>query len=146
MKSGKLKAAALRMTPQRAAILAFLGGNTAHPSADDIYLAVKERYPTMSFATVYNTLQALKRVGGVRELRIDATRRRYDPNTRAHHHLICEVCGRIVDIHADYDLAIPQDVADAFDVADCRVEFFGTCHPCRDETSRSRGVLQRATA
>ncbi len=44
----------LKLTPQRLAILEYLDGNTSHPSAEDIYISVKEKFPTMSFATVYN--------------------------------------------------------------------------------------------
>lgn len=130
MMTGKLAAAGIRLTPQRMAVLEFLEGNTSHPSAEDIFRAVKQRYPGVSFATIYNTLETLKRVEGVRELKIDASRRRYDPNTKAHHHLICESCGTIVDVHADYHLDIPPGVAGSFDVAGNHVEFFGTCRSC----------------
>lgn len=49
-----------KLTPQRLAILSYLKGNEKHPSADEVYRAVVRRFPTMSFATVYNTLKMLK--------------------------------------------------------------------------------------
>jgi Fur family peroxide stress response transcriptional regulator len=128
----RLKAAGLRLTPQRMAIAKFLQGNTGHPSAEDIYCAAKRRFPTMSFATVYNTLEALKSVDAIRELKIDASRRRYDPNTVLHHHLICHSCGTIVDIHSEYLLDLPPEVANKFDVVGNHVEFIGICLPCKD--------------
>ena len=126
-----LKTASLRLTPQRMAIVEFLQGNTSHPSAEDIYRAVKKRFSTMSFATVYNTLEALKSVDGVRELKIDSSRRRYDPNTMDHHHVMCRSCGAIVDISAEYQLDIPPEVSAQFDVVGNHVEFFGICRPCK---------------
>ena len=55
----------IKLTPQRLAILGFLKGNKSHPSAEDIFKAVQKQFPTMSFATVYNTLEALKNKGNI---------------------------------------------------------------------------------
>ncbi len=121
----------LTLTPQRLAILEYLDGNTDHPSAEDIYGAVKERFPTMSFATVYNTLQTLRDMGELLELTIDPARRRYDPNPAEHHHLICTECRRIVDIRGPFELALPPDEAAGFDVNGNHVEFYGICPACR---------------
>ena len=126
----KITAAGLRLTPQRLAILEFLKGNSSHPSAEDIYHGVKSRYPAISFATIYNTLEKLKALGGVRELTIDSSRRRYDPDTTPHHHLVCRSCGRIVDIHADYQLDLPEHASQEFEVVATHVEFIGRCRPC----------------
>ncbi|MBT9168785.1 MAG: Peroxide operon regulator [Syntrophomonadaceae bacterium] len=64
----KYKDIGLKLTPQRLAILDCLDGNKEHPSAEDIYKDVSKRFPTMSFATVYNTLEALRQRGGILEL------------------------------------------------------------------------------
>ena len=50
-----------RMTPQRMAILGYLSENRDHPSAEDIFRAVLQDFPTMSLATVYNTLELLRK-------------------------------------------------------------------------------------
>lgn len=120
----------LKMTPQRAAILEFLDGNTSHPSAEDIYGAILKKYPMMSLATVYNTLEALKSKGAVLELNIDDQRKRYDPNTERHHHLICERCRAVVDIHMEFDLDLPSERAHGFSVTGGHVEFHGVCPSC----------------
>jgi Fur family peroxide stress response transcriptional regulator len=54
-----------KLTPQRLAILDFLQGNKKHPSAEDIYRSVHKKFPTMSLATVYSTLSALKEKGSL---------------------------------------------------------------------------------
>ena len=72
MESGteKYRNVGLKLTPQRLAILNYLEGNKEHPSAEDVYKAVSRKFPTMSLATVYNTLESLKRARN---------------DTRAHH-------------------------------------------------------------
>jgi len=137
MLKDQLKAAGVRLTPQRLAIVDVLEGNTEHPSAEALFRAVKKRYPTMSFATVYNTLEALKKADCVRELKIDSTRRRFDPNTVPHHHLFCCSCGKIVDIHVEYRLDLPRAISAAFEVAGNHVEFFGNCRRCSDQGVRA---------
>jgi Fe2+ or Zn2+ uptake regulation protein len=47
-----------------------------------------------------------------------------------HHHLVCRACGRIVDIHADYQLDLPEQASQEFEVVATHVEFIGRCRPC----------------
>jgi Fur family peroxide stress response transcriptional regulator len=120
-----------KRTPQRLAILDYLDGNTSHPSAEDVYRAVSERYSSMSFATVYNTLNTLSQAGAVRELTIDSDRKRYDPDTTMHHHLICVGCRKIVDIPGTVGVEMPEDVAPDYTILGSHVEFYGQCPTCR---------------
>lgn len=123
----------IKLTPQRLAILSYLSGNKTHPSAEDIYKAVQKQFPTMSFATVYNTLEALKNKGSVQELKIDSSKKRYDPDVRTHHHLLCVNCKAIIDIHKDFKLNLSDDMTEGFDVLGNSVEFYGVCRKCRDK-------------
>lgn len=120
-----------KRTPQRLAILEHLDGNKSHPSADEIFRVVAKKNPSMSFATVYNTLNTLVETGAVRELTIDPDRKRYDPDTSAHHHLICLDCKTIVDIPGDIAVEVPRGVTKDFVVTGSHIEFYGVCSPCR---------------
>ena len=120
-----------KRTPQRLAILEHLDGNKSHPSADEIFRVVAKKNPSMSFATVYNTLNTLVETGAVRELTIDPDRKRYDPDTSAHHHLICLDCRKIVDIPGDVAVEVPRGVTKDFTVTGNHIEFYGVCAPCR---------------
>ncbi|MDI6729153.1 MAG: Fur family transcriptional regulator [Thermodesulfovibrionales bacterium] len=131
----KYKDTGLKLTPQRLAILNYLDGNKEHPSAEDIYRAVLKRFPTMSFATVYNTLETLRQRGGLLELTIDPDKKRFDPNTEHHHHLICVKCKRIVDIHGDYKLPIPNGERAGFEIIGNHIEFYGICPKCKKANS-----------
>ncbi len=128
----KYKHLGLKLTPQRLAILGYLEGNTQHPSADEIYTAISKRFPTMSFATVYNTLDALRDKGGVRELTIDPGKKRFDPDTSPHHHLICIKCRHIVDIFTEYKLPLSDRERHGFEIVGDHIEFYGVCPKCRE--------------
>ncbi len=120
-----------KRTPQRLAILAYLEGNTSHPSAEDIFHAVVGKDRTLSFATVYNTVNTLSKAGALRELTIDPSRKRYDPNTGAHHHLICVTCKKVVDVPEEISIDLPKEVAQNFSILGNHVEFYGICPTCR---------------
>lgn len=128
----KFRTMGIKLTPQRLAILEFLDGNKSHPSAEEIYREVKKQYPMMSFATVYNTLEALKKRGNLTELTIDPERRRYDPDTGYHHHLICTGCRKIIDIDAEFSIDISEADSAGFEIRGNHIEFYGACPYCRE--------------
>jgi Fur family peroxide stress response transcriptional regulator len=121
----------LKLTPQRIAIFDYLEGNKEHPSADDIFRAVSRKFPTMSFATVYNTLSALRDRGRLRELTIDPAKKRYDPDNSEHNHLICDNCRRVVDVDKKFDLDLPARYRNEFTLLNNHVEFHGLCPACK---------------
>jgi len=127
----KYRSLHIKLTPQRLAILSFLDGNKSHPSAEEIYRAVLKNFPTMSFATVYNTLEALKNKGTLQELKIDSEKRRYDPDISAHHHLICTKCKSILDIHKDIRIDLSEEMTQGFELSGNSIEFYGLCQKCQ---------------
>lgn len=127
-----------KLTPQRLAILGFLDGNKTHPSAEDIYSEMRKIFPTMSLATVYNTLDALQQRGYVVALGIDHNKKRFDPDTEPHHHVICLKCGRIADIRMEYELPSSDIEKTGFEITGSHMELYGTCPECR----KSRGGIQ----
>ena len=122
----------LKLTPQRLAILKYLENNREHPSAADIHNAVSRNFPTMSLATVYNTLKILKRLKNIQELSIDADKRRFDPDTGDHNHLICIRCKKIVDVKHEFSLDIPDAEKQEFEIIGNHVDFYGVCPGCRN--------------
>ncbi|HUH66448.1 MAG TPA: transcriptional repressor [Syntrophales bacterium] len=128
----------LRLTPQRLAILEYLDGNKAHPSAADIYKAVSERYPMMSFATVYNTLDTLKEREQLLELSLDTGKRRFDPNPEPHHHLICTRCRSIVDVHRSFPLDLRDAERCGYDITGNHIDFYGICPKCKRKTKSKK--------
>ena len=122
----------MKQTPQRLAILEFLKGNTNHPSAADVFRAITLNFPTMSIATVYNTLETLKEKGVVKELGIDSDKKRFDPNPEPHHHLICLDCREIIDVFSDFTLDLQENEKCGYEVVGNHVDFYGICPKCKE--------------
>lgn len=97
-----LERASLRRTPQRLAIVRAFVDDPSHPTAQMIFDRLRDEMPTMSFATVYNTLAALEGAGACRTLRLDGPAGdggvRFDPNVDPHDHAVCERCGAVADV------------------------------------------------
>jgi len=135
----KFRNIGFKLTPQRIAVLEYFENNKEHPSAETVYNSVSIKFPTMSFATVYNTLAALRERGYLVELTIDADKRRYDPNIAPHHHLICTFCKKITDVHMEYMLQVPEHVRGDFEITGNHIEFYGVCPECKRQRPTEKG-------
>jgi Fur family peroxide stress response transcriptional regulator len=122
----------MKLTPQRLAILDCLDGNTSHPSAADVFRAIALNFPTMSIATVYNTLETLKEKGVVKELGIDSDKKRFDPNPEPHHHLICLNCKEIIDVFSYFSLDLQENEKCGYEIVGNHVDFYGICPKCKE--------------
>ncbi|WP_084599748.1 peroxide-responsive transcriptional repressor PerR [Pontibacillus chungwhensis] len=130
-----LKDSGVRITPQRHAVLEFLIDSMSHPTADDIYKALENKFPNMSVATVYNNLRVFREIGLVRELTYGDSSSRFDCNTSEHYHAICNNCGKIVDFHypsLDEVESLAEQVT-GFDVSNHRMEVYGICEECKSK-------------
>ena len=123
----------LKLTPQRIAVYKYLKGTTEHPSAETIYTALHEDYPTMSLATLYKALKTLTEVGLIQELNLGENNFRYDANTSSHPHVKCINCGRVDDIMGlDYStLVIDAERHSDYTILSDQVYFFGVCSNCQ---------------
>ena len=124
----------LPLTQQRLAIFEALSASKAHPSAESLHRELRRRYPSLSLATVYKTLQTFRDLGLVSLVNRPHMEARYDALTGVHHHAICQACGRIEDVfEARLDrLAAPS--VKGFELKAHSVHFYGLCEACRKET------------
>lgn len=97
----RLKAAGIAPSDQRVAIAAFVLDTCAHPSADQVFAAVAPTQPSLSRATVFNTLTLLADKGLVQRLVIAEGRVVFDPKLEPHHHFVDDVTGAIEDVAFD---------------------------------------------
>lgn len=132
----KIKDKGYKLTPQRIAIVDFLEGSRDHPSAVDIIAQIKKQFPTVSVATVYNTIHMLKSKGELFEITIDPDKKRYDFNITPHHHIICNSCRKIENVIADYSniLKLPKKIKEHFTQTGSSINFYGICKKCRSDT------------
>jgi len=133
----------LSVTHQRLAIFEALASSREHPSAEQLHKAVQRRIPTLSLATVYKNLEALKAIGAVVDVNPLHEQARYEsalPGTGAghpHHHLVCTSCKRVRDLHdSELDRLRVRD-AQGFDVRAVRVQAEGLCPDCQGRRARA---------
>lgn len=97
----RLRDAGIQPTRQRLAIAHALLKAPVHLAADDILIAARAYLPSLSRATVYNTLPLFVEKGLLRALRLDPERTVYDSRTDAHSHIFHEDTGMVEDIACD---------------------------------------------
>lgn len=93
----QLKKFNIRMTNQRYAILEYLLLKGNHPTANEIYEYLKNDFPNMSVATIYNNINFFKKAGIVTELPFADGSSRFDLTKTHHYHVICANCGKVED-------------------------------------------------
>jgi Fur family peroxide stress response transcriptional regulator len=123
----------LPLTVQRRATLEVVLERDDHPSADQVYEAVRERIPDLSRATVYRALETLVGLGVIRRLHHPGAGARFDGKIRRHHHLVCRKCHQVVDVESSKldDLRLPPGQRQGFEIEDYSVHFVGICETCR---------------
>src|SRR3954454_2505753 len=134
-----LQGAGLRLTPQRLAIATEVLVQD-HPTAAEVYEAVRVQFPTMGLATVYATLNVMVERGLLRSLAFENAVR-FDANVTPHANLICTACGRITDYDGcdDVILLLRDRAASEADFAleQQRLDLYGRCGPCTAMASGS---------
>lgn len=130
-----LKQNNIRMTSQRYAILEYLVTERSHPTANEVYEALKSDFPNMSVATVYNNLNFFKEVGILKELPFGDHSSRFDLTDDNHYHVICSNCGKVEDFKYpgldEVEKAV-ETMTD-FKVTGHRFEVLGICSECQEK-------------
>ncbi|PYE43940.1 Fur family ferric uptake transcriptional regulator [Rhizobium sp. PP-F2F-G20b] len=107
-----LRAADLRVTPQRLAIIGVLAAEADHPSADEILSRARRIDDTVSLATVYRTLSSLEAAGIIRKLAIEDASARFELTPRREHdHLVDVDTGEVIEIPNDEIVQLHQEIA-----------------------------------
>jgi Fe2+ or Zn2+ uptake regulation protein len=121
----------LKVTPQRQSIFRALHDSTVHPTAEAVYEVVSTQMPTISLRTVYQTLNDLANMGEIVALDVGTGSVRFDPHTGDHHHLVCERCGAVQDLEADFPgVTLPSGNGFGFEVSSTEIIFRGRCRDC----------------
>ncbi|MBE3584903.1 MAG: transcriptional repressor [Thermoanaerobacter sp.] len=134
----KLRAGDSRLTPRREHILRVLLENMdKHLSAEEIYNLVKQRAPDVGLATVYRTLELFLDFDIIHSIDFGDGRKRYEfggerGEGHHHHHLVCNGCGKIIEVNEDLLEDLEKRVTEAYNfvITDHELKFFGYCKEC----------------
>ena len=128
---------ALKYSRQREAIKEFLMTRTDHPTADVVYMNVRQEFPNISLGTVYRNLTLLSDMGELLRLRVGDGVDHFDATTAPHYHFICQECGSVSDL----DLSDMQKINEiAGKNFGGRIDghvtyFYGACEHCAKKMS-----------
>ena len=129
----QLRSRGYRVTPQRMAILHVLRHSGRHLSPKDVYRKAKKDHPNLTVPTVYRTLEFLSKNGLAHPSRTVGGPLTYEIAGNEHHHIICQRCGKEVEIsHASLEsLYRKLESATGYLHIDSHLTFMGICPDCQ---------------
>ncbi|MBX3277289.1 MAG: transcriptional repressor [Acidobacteria bacterium] len=124
-----------QMTAQRRAVLEVVRASEGHLTAGEVYAAARAVHPTISYATVYNSLHYLTRMGLIAEITFGAGANRFDRIVDRHDHALCEGCGRLVDLELPETADLMRRAArqSRFKPVSISLTLIGLCPECQAE-------------
>ncbi|TFF85929.1 MAG: transcriptional repressor [Promethearchaeota archaeon] len=130
-----------RITPQREAVYNALINNINHPSAEEIYKEIINKYPNLSLATVYQILNMFENELGIVKSIIVENIKHYEINSQFHIHLICPECNQIKDIYSDKIKSFWENLTDELQIKpkDQTIKIYQICAVC----SKKLNIIDR---
>ena len=126
--------ATLKFSRQRESIKQYLASTKEHPTADMVYMHVKEDYPNISLGTVYRNLNLLTDIGEALKITTPDGADRFDECVKPHNHFFCTECRRVLDLDLDMKEIEQMNKAAAtnFDgiIESSNTIFYGKCGDC----------------
>ena len=126
--------AALKYSRQREAIKHYLISTKSHPTADIVYLHVKEEFPNISLGTVYRNLNLLADLGEATKITTPDGADRFDAETKPHYHFCCKKCGSVLDMNIPDLDELNAYASKDFDgeIEGHTILFHGICKNCKN--------------
>ena len=128
--------AALKYSRQRASIKEYLMNTQGHPTADTVYLHVKEEFPNISLGTVYRNLNLLTEMGEAIKITTPDGAVRFDGVTFPHYHALCTECERLFDLDMNVSESIIEEARACFPgtIHSHSTIFYGVCSHCQGKS------------
>ncbi len=126
---------AIKHSKQREAIKDFLKSRYDHPTADTVYVNIRQQFPNISLGTVYRNLSLLSELGEIKKITAVDGPDRFDGNLEPHYHFICSKCGSITDLNIDRLDIFPTISGEEFkgNIEGHVTYFYGTCADCLNQ-------------
>ena len=122
----------IQVTAQRLAVLRAVSGHP-HITADAVADAVRGEIGAISLQSVYDALAVLAARGLIRRIQPAGSPARFEDRVGDnHHHLICRVCGRVVDVECAVGSAPCLTASDdrGYEIDEAEVAYWGRCPQC----------------
>jgi Fe2+ or Zn2+ uptake regulation protein len=131
----RFRSSGYTLTSQRKAVLEALGESRGHPSAEDVYLLVKQKNPRVALGTVYQALGVLEEIGVIEAKHWSESPTRYDLNLGPHLDIRCLRCGEVSEVPGVHFENLEDSIraATPYEVRRATVVVEGLCPACRDE-------------
>ena len=125
----------VKLTRQRQVVLQVVNETQAHPTASEVFEQARKLLPTISYATVYNSLRYLKDAGLVLEITFGNGASRFDRETGRHDHALCTECGKLVDFDIAETVELMRSAArrTRFKPESIHLTLMGLCPDCRSD-------------
>ena len=128
--AARIRAAGLRATQARIAVLDTLAGLDGHPSADDVVRYLRKRRASVARASVFNVLDDFASTGLVTVVLAGPGAARYEVADERHDHFVCRVCGTIEDVPRTFAMDRPAVDTEVGLIEDTHVVYRGPCAAC----------------
>lgn len=122
----------LKYSKQRESIIDFLSTRKDHPTADTVYMNIREQFPKISLGTVYRNLALLSDIGEITKIVTGDGADRFDYNTEPHNHFVCTKCRSVIDLEMENIDEIVDVAQKNFDgkIDGHITHFMGVCGDC----------------
>ena len=122
----------IKHSRQRDAIRQNILGRCDHPTAETVYMDIKEDFPNISLGTVYRNLSLLSELGEIQKISTGAGPDRFDGNVNSHCHFQCKKCFHVMDLPFKYPTELNIYASKNFPgiIEGNTIQFFGLCPDC----------------
>lgn len=122
----------IKYSKQREVIKTNLANRYDHPTAETVYLDVKNEFPNISLGTVYRNLSLLTELGEIQKISTCMGPDRFDGNPAQHYHFLCRKCGCVMDIDLENQDYLDNAASEVFpgSIEGHSVQFYGVCPEC----------------
>lgn len=122
----------IKYSRQRDAVRQNLMHRCDHPTAEMVYMDIKEDFPNISLGTVYRNLSLLSDLGEIQKITTSAGPDRFDGNPMPHCHFQCRICGCVLDIPFEHQSELNTRAGRNFPgvIEGNSIQFYGLCPGC----------------
>lgn len=127
----------VKVTPQRLAVYGVFNNGSCHLSAEEIFQKVKAQVPAISLGTIYAILENFTSKHLLNEIKIDFSRSLYERTDEDHHHFLCRLCQKVLDVEMPRCSALDRKSVQGHAIENFQGYFYGVCKDCSSRKDKA---------